>query len=284
MRYNNNEQKFVKGEAMKKRIDLVLMEKGYFSSRQKAKYAIEKGTVLVNGKIIEKVSKEIEEKDNIEIQGEALPFVSRGGLKLAKAIKHFALHLKDKIVMDIGASTGGFTDCMLQKGAKKVYAIDVGRDQLVEKLKNNSKVINLENTNVKDLKKEQFEKISFISVDVSFISLEQVLPKIAELLEEKGQAVVLVKPQFEAGKENINKNGVVKQPKIHQKVIEKIILLANDLKLKVKEIEYSPIKGPAGNIEYLLLLEKVEQKPKLDLFLIRQKVKDIVEKSHRELG
>ncbi|MBO5479465.1 MAG: TlyA family RNA methyltransferase [Clostridia bacterium] len=266
---------------MKDRIDNILVKKGYFSSRQKAQYAIENRCVLVEGRLVEKAGKQIDEECNIEVKGEVLPFVSRGGLKLDKAIKSFKINLQEKVCMDIGASTGGFTDCMLQNGAKKVYAVDVGHNQLAESLKENEKVVNLEGTNIREIKIDEFEKVDFISIDVSFISLTQVLDKAYELLKEKGETVTLIKPQFEAGKEFINKNGVVKDKKVHAKVIEKIMLLASSLQFEIIGLDYSPIKGPAGNIEYLLYLKK--NKSNFELFSIREKVKQIVEIAHKEL-
>lgn len=268
---------------MKERIDNLLVKRGFFDSRQKAKYAIEKGSVIVDGILVNKASKEFEENSRIEIKQDVLPFVSRGGLKLDKAIKVFNINLQDKICMDIGASTGGFTDCMLQNGASKVYSIDVGHNQLDKKLLQNSKVVNLEGTNIKDIIIEDFYKVDFISIDVSFISLTLVLDKAYELLKQKGEIVVLIKPQFEAGKEYLNKNGVVRDKKIHAKVIEKIALFSHSLEFEIQKIDFSPIKGPAGNIEYLMYMKKKDNTDKLDLFVLRKQIQDIVEKSHKEL-
>lgn len=268
---------------MKERIDILLVKKGYFETRQKAKYAIENGCVYVEDKVVDKVSKSFEEDSKIEIKGEALPFVSRGGLKLDKAIRVFDITLKEKTCMDIGASTGGFTDCMLQNEATKVYSVDVGHNQLDEKLINDKRVINLEGTNIKDVNANNFEKLDFISVDVSFISLTSVLEKAYELLQTSGEIVTLIKPQFEAGKEYINKNGVVKDKKVHQRVIEKILLFANSVGFTINNIDYSPVKGPAGNIEYLMYMKKETEAKKVDLFKVREQIKDIVEKSHKEL-
>ncbi len=267
---------------MKDRIDSILVKKGYFSTRQKAKYAIENKCIYVDDKLVEKPSKIYDENCKIEVRGQTLQFVSRGGLKLQKAVEVFKLNLNNRICIDIGASTGGFTDCMLQKGAKKVYAIDVGHEQLDETLKNDERVINLEGTNIKNIDINQFEKVDFISIDVSFISLTNILDKAYKLLKEDGQIVVLIKPQFEAGKEYINKNGVVKDKKIHQKVIEKVILYSSSLGFKIINLDYSPIKGPAGNIEYIVCMTK-ENNPKIDLFSIREQIRNTVEKSHKEL-
>lgn len=268
---------------MKERIDILLVKRGYFETRQKAKYAIENSCVYVENNLIDKVSKSFEEECKIEIKGEILPFVSRGGLKLDKAIKIFGINLKEKICIDIGASTGGFTDCMLQNKANKVYAVDVGHNQLEEKIAKDIRVVNLEGTNIKNIDINSFEKVDFISVDVSFISLTNVLEIAYKLLKEIGEIVVLIKPQFEAGKEYVNKNGVVKDKKIHQKVIEKILLFASSIGFNIADIEYSPIKGPAGNIEYLMYMKKEKETEKIDLFKMREKIKEIVEKSHKEL-
>lgn len=267
---------------MKDRIDTILVNRGYFETRQKAQYAIENKGVYVNDILVEKSSKNFEEDCKIEVKEEILPFVSRGGLKLDKAIKVFCINLKNKVCMDIGASTGGFTDCMLQNGAIQVFSIDVGHDQLAKKLKEDKRVINLEGTNIRQIDAEKIEKVDFISIDVSFISLTNVLDKAYKLLKDNGEIVVLIKPQFEAGKEFINKNGVVKDKKVHMRVIEKIILYANSVGFKINTLDYSPIKGPAGNIEYIMHMEKKEAS-KIDLFCIREKIKDIVEKSHKEL-
>lgn len=267
---------------MKNRIDNILVNRGYFETRQKAKYAIENKGVYVNDILVEKSSKNFEEDCKIEVKEEILPFVSRGGLKLDKAIKVFNINLKSKVCIDIGASTGGFTDCMLQNGASKVFSIDVGHDQLAEKLKEDKRVINLEGTNIREIDVKKIEKADFISIDVSFISLTNVLDKTYELLKDKAEIMVLIKPQFEAGKEFINKNGVVKDKKVHTRVIEKIVLYANSLGFKISKLDYSPIKGPAGNIEYIMYMEK-SSNSKIDLFSIREIIKKVVDKSHKEL-
>lgn len=266
---------------MKERIDNILVKKGYFSTRQKAQYAIENECIYVENKLITKPGKLIEENSSIDIKGETLPFVSRGGLKLEKAINVFKINLQEKVCIDIGASTGGFTDCMLQNGASKVLAIDVGHNQLAEALKKDLRVINIEGTNIKDIDISKFEKVDFIATDVSFISLTHVLDKAHELLKDNGEMIALIKPQFEAGEEFINKNGVVKDKKIHLKVIEKIMLYANSLKFEIANIDYSPIKGPAGNIEYLLWLKN--NKSNFELLYQREKIKQVVEKAHKEL-
>lgn len=267
---------------IKERLDSILVTKGYFKSRAKAKYAIDSGNIYVNNIQITKSSKLISEEDNIEVRGETLKYVSRGGLKLEKAINVFEINLNNKICMDIGASTGGFTDVMLQNGAKKVYSVDVGHDQLDEKLINNKKVINLEGTNIKDIDVKDFNTIDFISTDVSFISILQVIPKIYELLKIKGNAVILIKPQFEVGKQNLNKNGVVKDIKIHKKILESIIEQINKIGFEILNLNYSPIKGPAGNIEYLLYIEKNENNL-LDSFELKNKINKVTEEAFKRL-
>lgn len=266
------------------RIDNLLVLKGYFETRQKAKYAIENKCIYVNDTLVEKCSKVFEDDCKIEVKGETLPFVSRGGLKLDKAIRVFNISLKNKICIDIGASTGGFTDCMLKNGAKKVFAIDVGHGQLDKSLLEDSRVINLEGTNIKEIDIENFEKVDFISIDVSFISLTNVLNIAYKLLKDSGEIVILVKPQFEAGKEFINKNGVVKDKKIHMKVIEEIVFYANSLGFKINKLDYSPIKGPAGNIEYLMHLQLNTTSLKIDYFGIRDEIKNLVDKAHKDLN
>lgn len=266
----------------KDRLDVALVNKNFFTTRQKAQYEIEQGNIYVNGKQITKPSKIIDYKDKIEVKGEILKYVSRGGLKLEKAIEKFEIILKDKICADIGASTGGFTDCMLQNGAKKVYAIDVGHAQLAEKLKEDKRVVNLEGTNIKELDTNSIEKLDFISSDVSFISEIYVIPKIYELLKIKGKSVILIKPQFEAENHNLNKNGVVKNIKIHQKVIQNIVMFANKTGFRIIDVTYSPIKGPAGNIEYLLYMEKNENNL-LDLYKMKNNSVEITTEASRVL-
>ena len=267
---------------IKERLDSILVTKGYFKSRAKAKYAIDSGNIYVNNIQITKSSKLISEEDKIEVRGETLKYVSRGGLKLEKALNVFEINLSNKICMDIGASTGGFTDVMLQTGAKKVYSVDVGHDQLDEKIKNNKNVVNLEGINIKDIDAKDFNAIDFISTDVSFISILQVIPKIYELLKIKGNAVILIKPQFEVGKQNLNKNGVVKDIKIHKKILESIIEQINKEGFEILNLDYSPIKGPAGNIEYLLYIEKNENNL-LDSFKLKNEISKITEEAFKKL-
>lgn len=241
----------------RKRLDVILFEKGMVESREKAKAIIMAGIVYVDNEKALKAGTTINENLNIEIRGSAIPFVSRGGLKLQKAIENFNINLKDKICMDIGASTGGFTDCMLKFGAKKVYAIDVGYGQLAWKLRTDTRVVNFERTNIRYVNYEQVgEYTDFSSIDVSFISLKLVLPTVYNLLSEKGEVVCLIKPQFEAGREKVGKKGVVKDIDVHIEVIKKIINISMDIGFLILGLDYSPIKGPKGNIEYLLYISK----------------------------
>lgn len=238
------------------RLDMRIFDLNLAESREKAKAFIMAGVVYVNGMKATKPGITVTEKDTIEVRG-SNEFVSRGGYKLKKAMQAFGIDLKDKICMDIGASTGGFTDCMLQNGAVKVYSIDVGYGQLAWKLRTDERVVNLERTNVRYITENEVpDKIDFFSVDVSFISLTKVLPAAFPLLKSNGQCVCLIKPQFEAGREKVGKKGVVKDKNVHIEVIEKIYDFAKDSGFSVKGLDYSPIKGPEGNIEYLIYLEK----------------------------
>lgn len=234
------------------RVDIYLSENGFVKSRERAKMLIKSGQVQINGAVISKPSYEVPEDANIEITGEQLKYVGRGGLKLEKAISCFSIDLNDRICIDIGASTGGFTDCMLQNGASYVYAVDVGHDQLDETLLNDKRVCNMERTNIRDLSLNDFMPIpNFVATDVSFVSLTQILPKIKELLPENCDAAVLIKPQFEAGKSAIGKNGIVKDRKVHEKVLSDIVSFCFSQQLEVLDIVHSPIAGGDGNIEYL---------------------------------
>ncbi len=246
---------------MKKRLDLVVVEKGYITGRDKAKAVIMSGDVYVNGQKADKAGMLVDEDlDKIEVRAEKCPFVSRGGYKLVKAMDLFPIDLQNTVCADIGASTGGFTDCMLQKGASKVYSIDVGYGQLAWKLRTDERVVNLERTNIRYVTDEQIpDKIDFISVDVSFISLTLVLPVVHRLLTENGKAVCLVKPQFEAGKGLVGKKGVVRDPQVHRDVIEKVVTFAREQEFFVSGLTFSPIKGPEGNIEYLMYITKADE-------------------------
>lgn len=240
---------------MSERLDVFLTHCGLCDSRQKAQVIIKNAQVSVNGTVVLKNSFLVDEKDDIKIIGEFCEFVGRGGLKLKKALEVFPIEVKDKICIDIGASTGGFTDCLLQNGAQFVYALDVGHGQLDLKLLKDSRVKNMEGTNIRDVSFEEFEKQPTLAVcDVSFISLKLVLPHIKRLLSKNSQAVILIKPQFEAGKEYVKKGGIVKDKKAHVSVINSIIACALENGFSVNSLDFSPIKGKEGNVEYLLFL------------------------------
>jgi len=242
---------------MNSRLDVEMVNRGLIESREKAKALIMSGIVYVNNQKAIKAGDKIKDGDQIEIRGQKLPFVSRGGLKLDKAIKSFNITVNNKICMDIGASTGGFTDCMLQNGADKVYAVDVGYGQLAWKLRNDNRVINMERTNIRYIDYDLIsDEIDFISIDVAFISLKLVLPVAFNLLRQSGEVVALIKPQFEAGKEEVGKKGVVRDIAVHQSVIKDIINFSFESGFSVIGLDYSPIKGPEGNIEFLLHLKK----------------------------
>lgn len=240
----------------KERLDVLIYRQGLSASREKASSQIMSGIVYVNGVKVDKPGTKISTDSKIEIRGTTMPYVSRGGLKLEKALKEFNLTLSEKSAMDIGASTGGFTDCMLQNGARKVYAIDVGYGQLAWSLRTDSRVVCMERTNIRYVTPEAIgERVDFASVDVSFISLTKVLPAAKQLLKDDGELVCLIKPQFEAGREKVGKKGVVRDKNVHQEVIERIIAFARDeMEFSILGLSYSPIKGPEGNIEYLLYL------------------------------
>ena len=266
---------------MKKRLDILVTENGLAESREKAKALIMAGQVYVDNQKADKPGDTFSEDAHVEIRGKGLQYVSRGGLKLEKAMKEFGLTLTDKICMDVGASTGGFTDCMLQNGASKVYSVDVGYGQLAWSLRTDARVVNLERTNARYLTREQIpEEIDFFSVDVSFISLSLTLPAVRPLLAEHGQAVCLIKPQFEAGREKVGKKGVVRDQSVHREVIEKIRNFSLENGFSVLGLTYSPVKGPEGNIEYLIYLERSDapiEAPGVPL------PEQVVEASHRDL-
>ena len=242
---------------MKERLDVLLVQKGLAPSREKAKAMIMEGNVFINNNREDKAGTMFDENVEIEIKGNTLKYVSRGGLKLEKAMIHFGISLDGKVCMDIGASTGGFTDCMLQNGAKKVYAVDVGYGQFAWKLRQDERVVCMEKTNIRYVTPEHIDDaLDFASVDVSFISLSKILLPARKILKDHGQMVCLIKPQFEAGKDKVGKKGVVREQSVHQEVIEKIFTLADILGFQILGLEYSPIKGPEGNIEYLIHIEK----------------------------
>ncbi|MCI9596371.1 MAG: TlyA family RNA methyltransferase [Firmicutes bacterium] len=262
---------------LKNRLDVILVEKGLFSSREKAKASIMAGIVYVDGQRVDKAGTPVDAAADIHIKENLCPYVSRGGLKLEKALETFDFHLQDACCADIGASTGGFTDCMLQKGAKKVFAIDVGYGQLDWKLRQDKRVVNMEKTNVRYLDIDAVGKdIDFISIDVSFISLKLVFPVATQLLEETGSIVSLVKPQFEAGREQVGKKGIVRDQNVHKEVIEKVMAYGRESGLYPHGLTYSPVTGAKGNIEYLLYLKKQPTEKRIS-------VKDVVDSSHEEL-
>ncbi|MBE5869260.1 MAG: TlyA family RNA methyltransferase [Lachnospiraceae bacterium] len=274
---------------MKERLDVLLVQQGLAASRQKAKALIVAGLVFVDGQRADKASASYDASEiKIDIKGETLKYVSRGGLKLEKAVQEFRLTLEGKVCMDIGASTGGFTDCMLQNGAVKVYAVDVGRDQLDEKLRKDPRVINLEKTNFRYMVRADIQDdLDFASVDVSFISLTKILLPARNLLKDGGQMVCLIKPQFEAGRENIGKKGVVKEPSVHSQVLHKVLDFATEVGFQVLALDFSPVKGPEGNIEYLVHLQKQGTEPltpQTQQEMWRQRIQDVTKRARQELG
>lgn len=266
---------------MKKRIDILLVDKGHFESRERAKKAIMAGLVFVDNQRCDKPGTEVKEDANILVKGNPIPYVSRGGLKLEKAMKCFGVTLKDKVCMDIGASTGGFTDCMLQNGAVKVFSIDVGYGQLAWKLRQDERVVCMERTNIRHVTIEDTKEFAdFASIDVSFISLKLVLPKAKELLNRDGEIVALIKPQFEAGKGKVGKKGVVRDKNVHIEVIETISQFAVDSGFAILNLDYSPIKGPEGNIEYLIHLRNNNDGFTFNKESFDKKIVEVVEESH----
>jgi 23S rRNA (cytidine1920-2'-O)/16S rRNA (cytidine1409-2'-O)-methyltransferase len=241
----------------KERLDVLLVSNGMFPSREKARASIMAGQIFIDGQRVDKAGEKVSISSPIEIKGEVLPYVSRGGLKLEKALKSFNINLKELICFDIGASTGGFTDCMLQNGAKKVIAIDVGYGQFAWKLRTDPRVVCLERTNVRYVTIEQIgESGDFASIDVSFISLKKVVMPVMDLLGDKGRIVALIKPQFEAGRDKVGKKGVVKDPLTHKEVINGIVNFLMEQKFNILNLDFSPIRGPEGNIEYLVYFTK----------------------------
>ncbi len=266
----------------KERLDILLVNKGVFSSREKARASIMAGQIFVDGQRVDKAGEKIKESSNIEFKGEQLPFVSRGGLKLQKAVKNFNIDLNNKVCFDIGASTGGFTDCMLQNGAKKVFAIDVGYGQFAWKLRIDPRVVCMERTNVRYVKPEDIgETADFASIDVSFISLKKVVPTVLNLLNEEGKIMALIKPQFEAGREKVGKKGVVRERSTHEEVVISIVEFLEQHGTKIIALDYSPIKGPEGNIEYLIYFTK--EKNYVQTFT-KDDIINIVNSSHGKLN
>lgn len=251
---------------MKKRLDVLLVSRGLAESREKARAVIMEGNVFVKGQREDKAGSMFDEAVPIEIHGQRLKYVSRGGLKLEKAVAHFDLKLEGKVCMDVGSSTGGFTDCMLQNGAKKVYAVDVGTNQLAWKLRSDPRVVCMEKTNIRYLLPEKLDEApEFASIDVAFISLTKVLLPVRELLTPSGEVVALIKPQFEAGREKVGKKGVVREKSTHLEVIRQVLTFAWSAGFDILALEFSPIKGPEGNIEYLAWLRKTDRSVREEL-------------------
>lgn len=273
----------------KKRLDLLLVEQGFAPSREKAKAVIMAGNVFVNGEREDKAGTAFDPAKikSLEVKEAAIPYVSRGGLKLEKALQVFPIVLTGKTCLDIGASTGGFTDCMLHGGAAKVYAVDVGHGQLDWKLRSDDRVICMERTNFRYVTKEDIpEEIDFASCDVSFISLTKILPAAAGLLRQDGEMVCLIKPQFEAGREKVGKKGVVRDKAVHREVISKVADCASDTGFRIGGLSFSPIRGPEGNIEYLLYLQKGEAETGIKVSEteeMRRQTENVVEYAHEEL-
>ena len=274
---------------MKERLDVLLVRRGLAESREKAKAVIMAGCVYVNDQKEDKAGALFDETkiSNLEVRGNTLPYVSRGGLKLAKAMKQFDISLEGKVCMDIGASTGGFTDCMLQNGAVKVYSVDVGHGQLAWKLRNDERVVCMEKTNFRYMVREDIQDdLDFASVDVSFISLTKILGPAYNLLKTDAQMVCLIKPQFEAGKEKVGKKGVVREPSVHREVIEMVMDYAVSIGFEILHLDFSPIRGPEGNIEYLLHIYKASaprEHERLPHEEYSQLIAQTVENAHKTL-
>jgi len=267
---------------IKERLDVLLVNRGFFQSREKAKASVMAGVVYVNGEKIDKPGTKFDENVDIEVKENPIPYVSRGGLKIEKAIEYFKIDMNGKTALDVGASTGGFTDCMLKKGAAKVVAIDVGYGQLAWELRQDERVICMERTNIRYVKPEDIGfAADFASIDVSFISLKKVLPVVRKLLKDDGEIVCLVKPQFEAGREKVGKHGVVREPEIHREVVEDIASFVLENGFSIEGITYSPVKGPEGNIEYLLYISKKTEPGETADWT--GEIAKVVEESHREL-
>ena len=275
------QKEYLVSKMAKERLDKILTDKGFFETKSRAQAAIMAGDVKVDGTTITKAGFQLEVKEDTVFEIKSMPFVSRGGFKLDKAIKAFNIDLKNKICLDAGASTGGFTDCMLQNGAKKVYSVDVGYGQIAWKLRTDDRVkviekVNVKNCSLEDIYSETEEKATFLTMDLSFISITKVIENVIKLANHNEFEIVsLIKPQFEAGKEQVGKNGVVREKEIHIEVIEKVIEYCKSLNLYVKDLTFSPIKGPAGNIEYLIYLTNQQTENNIS-------IEDVVLKAHAE--
>lgn len=264
----------------KERLDVLLVDKGICTSRERAKTNIMAGLIFVDGQRVDKAGEKVSVDADIIFKGEELKYVSRGGLKLEKAMNTFGIDLTNKVCMDIGASTGGFTDCMLQNHASKVFSVDVGYGQFAWKLRTDERVVCMERTNIRYVTLDDTKELcNFASIDVSFISLTKVIPAAINLLDEHGEIMALIKPQFEAGKDKVGKKGVVREASTHKEVIEKVVNFAKENKLDILGLDYSPIKGPEGNIEYLIYLKKTNKEINFDA----TKIDDVVNASHNLL-
>ena len=267
----------------KERLDVLLVERGLAASRERARTMIMEGRVLVDGKKVEKAGTGVKPEAELRLLGEEMPYVSRGGLKLEKALRAFSISLAGKTMADIGASTGGFTDCALQNGAAKVYAIDVGYGQLAWKLRTDARVKNMERTNIRHVTPEALgELVDFASIDVAFISLAKVLPAVRSLLKPQGEVAALIKPQFEAGRENVGKKGVVRDPHVHENVIRDVFRAAQEAGFCIRALSYSPVKGPEGNIEYLMHLVGTGEESAAS-GVSQEEIVAVVAKAHTEL-
>ena len=267
----------------KERLDVLLVERGLAASRERARTMIMEGRVLVDGKKVEKAGTGVKPEAELRLLGEEMPYVSRGGLKLEKALRAFSISLAGKTMADIGASTGGFTDCALQNGATKVYAIDVGYGQLAWKLRTDARVKNMERTNIRHVTSEALgELVDFASIDVAFISLAKVLPAVRSLLKPQGEVAALIKPQFEAGRENVGKKGVVRDPHVHEIVIRDVFRAAQEAGFCIRALSYSPVKGPEGNIEYLMHLVGTGEESAAS-GVSQEEIVAVVAKAHTEL-
>lgn len=266
---------------MKERLDVLIVQRNLVESREKAKALIMAGSVYVNGQKEDKAGSMFKEDVSIEVRGNQMKYVSRGGFKLEKAIEVHGVDLAGKVCMDVGSSTGGFTDCMLQNGAVKVFAVDVGTNQLAWKLRNDERVISMEKTNIRYVTKEDIaELVDFVSIDVAFISLTKVLAPVYELMKDDAQIVCLIKPQFEAGREKVGKKGVVRDTKVHEEVIQMVMSYASELGFTLLHLDFSPIKGPEGNIEYLLHMQKSGTSDISDFLAM---IPDVVARAHESL-
>lgn len=270
-------------KSKKERLDILLVEKGIFPTREKAKSSIMAGEVLVEGERVNKSGLRIKVESNISVIKKETAYVSRGGEKLEKAVKVFNINVKGKRVIDVGASTGGFTDCLLKFGAEKVYCIDVGYGQLAWKLQKDNRVVVIDRTNIRYLTSDKFDDLfELATIDVSFISLDKVLPTVYNLIKERGEVVALIKPQFEAGREFIQKGGLVKKAEVHQMVIERVSDKAQKIGFSIQALTFSPLKKASGNIEYLIYLVKNSGKDRIDNF--PQIVEEVVKQAHQELS